>query len=57
MTKEELKDERDRAAEKFAFLQTGINAKGESYTDFDAGKLDGFKAGFDFAIKLIQKRP
>lgn len=49
-----LKEKRDRAAEKYAKIGDGVNNRGEAYTDYDSGKLDGFKKGFDYALRLLK---
>ena len=53
--KKEYKEIRDRSAEEYAKIGEGVTLNGEKYTDYDKGKLEGFKKGFDLAIKLKDK--
>lgn len=53
----ELKEKRDRAAENYAKIGDGVNNRGDAYTDYDFGKLDGFKKGFDYALRLLKSDP
>lgn len=55
--KKEYREIRDRSAEEYAKTGEGVTLNGEKYTDYDTGKLEGFKKGFDLAIKLKAEIP
>ena len=52
MDKKVLRYKCHEAADDYAKI-IKVNEFGERYIDYDTSKLDGFREGFDYAVKLL----